>query len=257
MNIVGKIGMVIGLLGGLAGLAVGIYFAPVMGSIMGAIFIITFGWVYFAFFRGIGGSKKILETGLPAQATILEVRDTGVTVNNNPQIKLILQVTPSTGMPYQAEVKLLISRLETYKFQPGMVLPVKYDPNDTSKVALDFSGGADSSAGASYTPAPDPLQVQQLQDMLTKINDANEQLMQYGEEAKAIVMKYIPMGINVNGNNPAVTLELEVLPSSREPFKATVKGVIKDTSVPKYQPGCEIYVKFDPNDITKVTMSHS
>jgi hypothetical protein len=93
--------------------------------------------------------------------------------------------------------------------------------------------------------------------MLTKINDANEQLMQYGEEAKAIVMKYIPMGINVNGNNPAVTLELEVLPSSREPFKATVKGVIKDTSVPKYQPGCEIYVKFDPNDITKVTMSHS
>jgi hypothetical protein len=255
MNLIGKIGMAIGLLGGLAGLAVGIYFAPVMGSITGAIFIIVFGWVYFAFFRGLGGSKKILETGLPAQATILEVRDTGVTVNNDPQIKLILQVNPQTGMPYQVEVKLLISRLETYKFQPGMVLPVKYDPNDTSKVAIDFSGGADSSAGTA--PAPDPSQVQQLQDMLVKIDNANQQLMQYGEEAKAIVMKYIPMGINVNGNNPAVTLELEVLPTSHEPFKATAKGVIKDTSVPKYQPGCEIYVKFDPNDTSKVTISHS
>jgi hypothetical protein len=255
MNLIGKIGMVIGLLGGILGLAVAIYFAPVMGSIIAAIFIIVFGWLYISFFRGLGGSKKILETGLPAQATILEVRDTGVTVNNNPQIKLILQVTPSTGIPYQAEVKLLISRLETYKYQPGMTLPVKYDPNDTSRVAIDFSGNG--SSGQASAPAVNPAQTQQLQDMLVKIDNANQQLMQYGEEAKAIVMKYIPMGINVNGNNPAVTVELEVLPSSREPFKATAKGVIKDTSVPKYQPGCEIYVKFDPNDTSKVTMSHS
>jgi hypothetical protein len=257
MNLIGKIGLAIGIIGGVIGLTVGIIAAPVMGSIMTAIFVIVFGWVYFSVFRGVmgGGAKKILATGLPAQATILEVRDTGVTVNNNPQIKLILQVTPQTGMPYQAEVKLLISRLETYKYQSGMVLPVKYDPNDTSKIAIDFSGN--SSAGASNESSPNSEDTAQLEDMLLKMDAANKQLMAYGEEAKAIVKKYIPMGINVNGEDPAVTLELKVLPYSGEPFNATAKCVIIGTRVTKFQPGCEIYVKFDPNDISKVTVTHS
>ena len=257
MNLVGKIGLAIGILGGAFGLTVAIIAAPVMGSIMAGIFVVVFGWVYFGVFRGVmgGGSKKILETGLPAQATVVEVRDTGVTINKNPQIKLILQVTPQTGMPYKAEIKLLISRLETYKYQPGMTLPVKYDPNNMSKVAIDFSGN--SPAGTSYESASDSEDKAQLEDMLLKIDAANQQLMAYGEEAKAIVTKYIPMGINVNGEDPAVTLELKVLPHSREPFNATAKCVILGPRVTKFQPGCEIYVKFDPNDISKVTVSHS
>jgi len=34
-------------------------------------------------------------------------------------------------------------------------------------------------------------------------------------------------------------------------------GVIAEQSVAKFQPGEEIYVKFDPNDTSKVTIIHS
>jgi hypothetical protein len=41
-------------------------------------------------------------------------------------------------VPWQAETKALISILEIPRIQPGAVLPVMYDPNDPSRVALDI-----------------------------------------------------------------------------------------------------------------------
>ncbi|RPI16567.1 MAG: hypothetical protein EHM58_11595 [Ignavibacteriae bacterium] len=261
MGIGGWIGIIVGGLGGLIGMAVAIAASPLFGSIFSLFFIIVFGGVFWMIFRPMMVQNKLMKTGVPAQATILGVSDTGVTVNNSPQIKLLLQVSPPTGMPYQVETKLLISRLQTYAYQPGMTIAVKIDPNDKDKIAIDYSGGADSASAYSsnggsmsnYTPQ----QIQDMTAMISKINDENMKLMAYGESARAIVTKYTPMGINVNGENPAVTLELEVLPQSRSPFKATAKGVIMATSIPKFQPGEEIFVKFDPNNIAKVTVEHS
>lgn len=258
MNIIGKIGIAIGILGGIFGLAVGIMAAPVMGSIMALVFVVIFGGVYWAFFRPMQQSSKLLQTGVPASGVITRIWDTGVTINNNPEIGLEVQVTPSTGMPFTAKAKKLISRLDTSYYQPGMTCTVRYDPNDTSKVAIESLGGSSSSYGDStQNGGYSQQQVQAIQDELMKQDQLNQQILSYGTPAKAVILSYQDMNIKVNGNNPAVTLTIEVKPDGAPSFNATVKGVIKDTSVPKYQPGHEVYVKYDPNDLTKVSMDHS
>ena len=40
--------------------------------------------------------------------------------------------------PYEAETEALISILWVPQIQPGAVLPVKYDPKDPSRIALDI-----------------------------------------------------------------------------------------------------------------------
>lgn len=40
-------------------------------------------------------------------------------------------------------------------------------------------------------------------------------------------------------------------------FEGKVKGAISEQSVEKYQPGKEIFVKYDPNDHGKLTIDHS
>lgn len=260
MNLVGKIGLAIGVLGGLAGLAVGIAAAPLFGSIFAIVFVGIFFGVWWTFFRGMGKEKKLLQTGVPAPAVITRIWDTGVTINNDPQIGVELQVTPSTGMPFTVQTKQLISRLQTSYYQPGTACQVRYDPNDTSTVAIESiggSGGVADSGGSYGNTSYTPQQIQQVQNELMKQDTLNQQIMSYGTSAKAVILTYQDLNIKVNGNNPAVTLEVEVTPDDRPSFKATVKGVIKDTSVPKYQPGHEVYVKYDPNDLTKVTMDHS
>ena len=92
---------------------------------------------------------------------------------------------------------------------------------------------------------------------LEEMEAENNRIKAIGIYSKAIVTKYTAMGVNVNGNNPLVTLEIQVLPDDEPAFGATVKGVIKQTSVQLFKPGEEIFVKYDPYDKTKVSIEHS
>lgn len=57
--------------------------------------------------------------------------------------------------------------------------------------------------------------------------------------------------ITVN-EQPYVVIDLEVYPKDEKPFKATVKTIISRLATPQFQPGSMVYVKYDPNDKTKV-----
>jgi hypothetical protein len=88
---------------------------------------------------GVSDAKELQQTGLPARATILEIWDTGMTVNNDPVIGLRIEVTPDGRPPYIATIKkALISRLDVPRFQPERVIPVRVDPTDPQRVAIDF-----------------------------------------------------------------------------------------------------------------------
>lgn len=85
---------------------------------------------------GEGEAKRIRRIGQSAEALVLSIRDTGMTVNDNPIVAFRLQVRPPTGDPYEVETRGLVGRLDVPQVQPGAVLPVAIDPKDPSKVAL-------------------------------------------------------------------------------------------------------------------------
>ncbi len=88
------------------------------------------------FYRNGSRNRRLLQTGELAAAVIVELRDTGVTVNQQPQIELVLDVLPPNRPPFRATTRTLISRLQTSQVQPGMQVLVKYNPLDLSNVAL-------------------------------------------------------------------------------------------------------------------------
>jgi hypothetical protein len=88
-------------------------------------------------FTGEAEAKKIRAVGMPAEATVVRIWDTGVTVNNDPVVGFLLDVTPEGRPSFQAESKALVSRLAVPRVQPGARLKVTYDPNNTTRVAVD------------------------------------------------------------------------------------------------------------------------
>jgi hypothetical protein len=101
------------------------------------------GLVLFYVFRVMGGlrqqaanSRAILLNGIPATARVLQLMDTGTTVNDNPMARLLLEVQMQNQAPYQAQVQMLVPRLKLGQIQPGMSVMVKVDPSDPSKVAV-------------------------------------------------------------------------------------------------------------------------
>ena len=82
--------------------------------------------------------------GIAASATILDIWDTGWTVNDNPAIGMHVEVHPTDRPAFRATIeKYLVSRIALPQVQPGATIQVRFDPNNPSVVAVD--DGADGS----------------------------------------------------------------------------------------------------------------
>ncbi|MBK8312012.1 MAG: hypothetical protein IPL04_14990 [Chitinophagaceae bacterium] len=102
-------GIWIGIFGGVIGLLVGIGAVVTTGGkegiYIGAGMLVLFGGMFYLFYRlffkPMLNTNRLQKTGISARATIIEVNDTGVTVNNSPQIKLKLELKNSFGQNIQ------------------------------------------------------------------------------------------------------------------------------------------------------------
>jgi hypothetical protein len=233
--------------------------------------VLIFTLVYVTIYTNLFAQKPpkgLLNTGTPAPAVITKLWQTPLYINNQPVVGLELKIIPSKGSPFIVQIRKEISLLQTMYYQPGSIVQIRYDPTAlpidpekfTKKVVIESLGGSADPAGTTSTSNDDPALVASYTAELLKIDSLNKQIRSYGVSSKAVVLTYNSyknLNIKVNGNNPAITLEIEVLPDDKPSFKATVSGVIMETSIPKFQPGKIIYVKYDPTDLTKVTIDHS
>jgi hypothetical protein len=255
---IGIVGGAIGLIVGLASvLSVGGTAGPIISLVMLVVFGGMFYLFYRLFFKPMINANRLQKIGIPGKARILEVKDTGVTINNNPQIKLILEVKNNFGQKYNTQCRVLVSRINPNAYMPGMEVPVKIDPKNEQNVVIDFSGSAAASNAPASTYNKSAVDETVLKSELEQMQKDNDAIRLSGRSARAIVKKYTWLGAYVNGNNPYVELEVEVLPEVSAAFSGKMKGVIAEASVSKFQPGEEIMVKYDYYDNSKVTIEHS
>lgn len=77
-----------------------------------------------------------IKNGVSAPATVLSVSDTGVSVNDNPQVKLLLEVKPRDRAAFQVETKMMVSRLNVSLVQPGISAEVIFDPVNPARLRV-------------------------------------------------------------------------------------------------------------------------
>jgi len=254
-------GLWIGIVGGIAGILVAIIAVLSVGGSSGiyiALGILFIGGgmsllFYKLLFAPMILAARLKKTGIRGKALIKEVRDTGITVNNSPQVKLVVEVKNSLGQRYNATLRTLVSRLQPNLFQTGMTVPVLIDPNDENKMIIDYEGEAEAPSASRFGN----VNVEAAKDDMMRVQKEGDAIRLTGKPARAIVKKNTWLGIYVNGNNPWSELEIEVLPADGPAFSAKVKGAIGEQAVAKYQAGEEIFVKYDPLDHSRVAIDHS
>jgi len=78
--------------------------------------------------------KYVNRIGEPAEAVVLDISDTGITINDNPKVRLKLNVYPRDKEPFEATVSQVVSRVTIPRV--GDRVFVKFDPNNPSNVIL-------------------------------------------------------------------------------------------------------------------------
>jgi len=137
----------IGILGGVAGVIIAIiavlknggpnkiYIAIAMVVVFGSM-----GYIMNKFLWAPRNNlRRLLNSGIPGKAKILEVHDTNVAVNNNPQVRLVLELKNNNGELYTTDCKTIVSKFKSNYFQQGKEVNVKIDPVNEKNVIVDVS----------------------------------------------------------------------------------------------------------------------
>ena len=150
-----------------------------------------------------GKSKKqkaadLMASGSKGIGTVVSVRDTGMTVNDNPRVEMVFRVEPLDGSPtMDLTKKTTVSRVEIPR--QGDRYPVWYDPQDTSTWAYAtvadesgrenlrqmFGAAADSFVGMGTPAAPAGAGGQDVAAQLTQLADLKSQGLLTDEEFEA------------------------------------------------------------------------
>jgi hypothetical protein len=131
----------IGIVGAFLGFAVGMAAVVAVDLVSGAVIVVAcIAVVTFCFWFFFGPEirrQRLMKDGLPAEAEILAVEETGITVQGNyPMGKFRFRVHPPDGQPYEVTAKCLINRFEIPAYQPGSTVRVLIDPRHRKRVTL-------------------------------------------------------------------------------------------------------------------------
>jgi hypothetical protein len=210
------------------------------------------------FFGGGKRKRRLQEAGEDAPAQILAVQDTGVTVNNNPRVKLTMSVTPADGSaPFQVSTKHLVSRVAVPRAGDGFM--VRYDPEDHDNFAIV---GAAQAAGApadiNEVSAGD-IAAAASSNMGQVQRGSAAELLASGQRMTAVLREFSPTGKTVGESNPAAenpsdpvyVFKMELPIAGGTPLEAVCLNRVPTDKVSQLGLGQQLNVAVNPANPTR------
>ncbi|MBP2327201.1 hypothetical protein JOF56_007586 [Kibdelosporangium banguiense] len=190
---------------------------------------------------GSGGKVPANYRGAPiGMATVVSLARTGLTVNDQPQLLITLNVDTQDGRTFHAEAKQLVDLTQMAMVQPGRMLPVRYLPGD-SRVVLATDA------------APDELQQVLDQIRLAKglVTPRQLQISQQGLETRAVVLSMTPTG-EIRDDRAVVSLGMRVTRPDGSAFDIVQEKALSPELVAAAQPGAVVRVRYLAHDESEV-----
>lgn len=78
--------------------------------------------------------KTLEKNGVRGHGVIVNLKDTGTSLNDNPQIQVTYRVRPDQGEPFETSVTAFFSRVDLPRV--GDEMEIWYDPNDVSNFGI-------------------------------------------------------------------------------------------------------------------------
>jgi hypothetical protein len=239
------------------------------GGILGVVGIglLIFG---IASLRKASATRRIDETGLAGTAQIVGLTQTGMYLNNNPQIGMQLMVSVPGRNPYQVEVRQFVPLMLLGSISVGGTLPVKVDQQDPSKVVIDWDGGgvqpnaAFTSAWGGAMPGmagamPGVMPGAMPMATTTTVNVGGQgnveqlraQLSATGLDGTATIQMAQDTGVAI-GTSKLFSVQMTVNVPGRAPYQETSAAMVPQEDAAKIVAGATVPVKVSPDNANLV-----
>ncbi|WP_069161365.1 hypothetical protein [Nocardia altamirensis] len=191
-----------------------------------------------------GRNSAAFRNGLIGLGTITSFRQTGLTVNEQPQVRIEFRVEGVDGKTFDAAAKMIVPLTELALLQPGVVLPVRYLPDRTDKVEVDLSG--------------DPATAQQaLNESLIRKGITTRHKLDIAE--RGIATQAVVQALSVTGTirdgHSEVALGLVVTRPDGSTYRTQVTKFLAPSTIGQVQVGRILRVHYLPGNEDEVVIA--
>ncbi len=217
--------------------------------------------------RGYAEAQRIRTQGVAGQATIVGMRQTGVYVNEQPQVELRLQVQDQMYGSRQITVKEYVPLMMLGTLSSGRPLPVKVDPANPSNVVIEWesalSGGMPmAGAPMGQTPEAGQFAMGQMQQMpmppppLPKAESDREKkrILAEGIPGTARILASSPTGQMDDQGRPIHQMTLQIEIQGRQPVMGPALAGVPPERADQLEVGDSVPVKADPNNPASIAI---
>ncbi len=222
--------------------------------------------------RKASASRRIDETGLAGTGQVVGLTQTGMYLNNNPQIGMQLMVSVPGRNAYQVEVRQFVPLMLLGSIQVGSTLPVKVDQQNPSKVVIDWDGGVQPNAAfvnqwggmPGMTPMPGampgmtampaampvaavPMSAATVGAGQASVEQLHAQLTATGLDGTATINTAQDTGVAV-GTNRLFSVQMTVNVPGRAPYQETSAAMVPQEDAAKIIAGVTVPVKVSPDN---------
>ncbi|MFE9579376.1 hypothetical protein ACFYO1_23525 [Nocardia sp. NPDC006044] len=191
-----------------------------------------------------GRNSAEFRDGLVGLGTIRSFAQTGLTVNDQPQVRIEFSVEGVDGKNFTAAAKMIVPLTELALLQPGVVLPVRYLPGRTDKVEVDMSGDP---AGAQRA-----LNESMMRKGITTRHKLD--IAERGVAAQAVVQSLSVPG-EIRDGHSKIELGLVVTRPDGSTFGTRVEKFLAPSSVGQVQVGRILRVHYLPENEHEVVIA--
>jgi hypothetical protein len=219
------------------------------GWMFGPILLFSVVPVLFSIGNKLNGGLAALRGAVPRAfrdapigfGTVVSVSRTGLTVNDQPQLDIELNVDTPNGLAFRGTARQLVDMMELGAVHPGAVLPVRYLPDGQVTLAIDASRDELQSAFDRVQLAKGHITPKQLH------------ITENGIDAQAVVLSMVPTG-EIRGDRTVVNLTLRITRPDHTMFDLVQQKAMPASSISQIQPGSAVRVKYLPHDESEVTI---
>lgn len=219
------------------------------GWMFGPVLLVSAVPVLFSVANKLNGGLAALRGAVPRAfhdapigiGTVVSVSRTGLTVNDQPQLDIELNIDTPNGLKFRGTARQLVDMMELGAVHPGAVLPVRYLPDGQVTLAIDASRDELQTAFDRVQLANGLITPKQLH------------ITENGIDAQAVVLAMIPTG-EIRGDRSVVTLALRVTRPNGTMFDLTQQKALPPGAIAQTQPGSAVRVRYLPQDESEVTI---
>ena len=206
---------------------------------------------------GYQEAQRLKTQGRPGQARIVGLRQTGMYLNEQPQVELTLEVTTAMQGPYQVVVKEWVPLIMLGRLSSGMPLPVKVDPMNPNNLVIEWesSMGAPMAGGmAPGMPTTPPPEADTSHYDPAAREAEKARLLASGIAGTATVVSANPTGESDTEGRPVYDLVLTIQVPGQAPMQGPARTGVPKERIDQLEPGDSVPLKVDPSNPTVMTI---